>query len=1115
MGTDLSRVRHDPLKNYSAVELKQGGVLLDADANEGTDILDRRLRALGADLIGRVTVAATTPDAFEIKAPSAGNLTIGVGRIYVDGLLAQCHGGDPAVLADRRFDTVLAEPKFAKPLPYDAQPYPPQPPAPPTSGRHLVYLDVWNREVTHLEQPDLVEVAVGVEASSRIQTVWQVRVHETNVGSDATCASPDEEFRGWANLIAPSTGRLTTGTFAVDPPTDPCDLPPTGGYRGLENQLYRVEIHDPTPPGGGGATFKWSRENASVGSRVGSIVSATELEVESLGRDDVLSFKMNDWVEITDDFREFAGRPGDVRRITFIDFARRRITLAPALTPDLLPSPQTFPDSSFPRNRNQRVRRWDQSGAIKRTDPSGTPVQVQDLNAATSTGLIAVPSATTTLILEHGVTVRFDPGTDGFHTGDYWVFAARTPDASVEPLDHAPPRGIHHHYARLAIWDAGAGTVSDCRPKRSAGCCTFVVSPGEDIQAAINNLPAVGGCVCLKAGLHPITVPIVIDRDNVTLHGESLGAIVDNPRGSSLVEISGAEHVRVHTIVFRQIEAAVAPAIQVMRAEDLVIDDCRLEAADRGDSIAVLVQGSADVTISGCAFRGQALGVWFDGGCRDVSVSRCEFMLARQIGRVPANAAILARAMSGPVTVEGNSIDGVGDGIIVDDDPNGRPFSRADGSRIWANRLRLHDEGSEQGQTLYGIDVAARGSSVGDNRIDHDGHGITAIRLGGTGSNACGNVIRSGQRRSSSSIAIVVGHFGAEDDLSALDRVVVSDNIVEGSQSGILLVGAARSRVAGNLLGGSSGATFGIALLFSMDCSVTDNAVEGAQFAILCLVGTRSAVCGNRVDRGGFGVVFLGEQAPTVSGNRVIGLDQGGIVIMGTTERCNVIENRILRCGGGADVAAGLRVLYIAGELHVESNEIADTGQADGGGSAPLAYGIVGDIIWEARIENNLVTYNDQTELNLKAEYRALRLLGVFDFQVSDNLTVGNAVQITNNKFIGPGASALVELWSLMFTDDFFLRFAWVLFHGNYCLHFAQLPPGTLPATGAPLVATVSLVGRHCTVTGNHVKATTNGYPSYNLHGMPGPFIGNVSHMGHSRRATQMPNPEANFNTNA
>jgi hypothetical protein len=102
---------------------------------------------------------------------------------------------------------------------------------------------------------------------------------------------------------------------------------------------------------------------------------------------------------------------------------------------------------------------------------------VQDLDTAGSNGVIAVPGAATTLLLENGVTVSFaSTGTKGFKSGDYWVFAARTADASVELLDRAPPRGIHHHFARLALWDVGAGTVTDCRhpwpPPAGEGDCS-------------------------------------------------------------------------------------------------------------------------------------------------------------------------------------------------------------------------------------------------------------------------------------------------------------------------------------------------------------------------------------------------------------------------------------------------------------------------------------------------------------------------------------------------------------------------------------------------------------------------------------------------------------------
>src|SRR4029077_6789116 len=245
-------------------------------------------------------------------------------------------------------------------------------------------LDVWDREVTHFKQPDLVESAVGVDTTSRLQTVWQVRVLDGDVGT-ATCATPDADFPGWSALIAPSTGVLTTGTFEVAPVDDPCELPPTGGYSGLENQLYRVDIHDPGQPGGA-ATFKWSRENASVGSRVASVISATELELATLGRDDVLRVNTGDWVEILDDAREFSQSAGEMRRVT-VDDATHHITFAPALPAAML------------TGANLRVRRWDQKGQVFRTDASGTPVQVQDLDAAGSTGVIKVTGASTTLLL--------------------------------------------------------------------------------------------------------------------------------------------------------------------------------------------------------------------------------------------------------------------------------------------------------------------------------------------------------------------------------------------------------------------------------------------------------------------------------------------------------------------------------------------------------------------------------------------------------------------------------------------------------------------------------------------------------------------------------------------
>ena len=116
-----------------------------------------------------------------------------------------------------------------------------------------------------------------------------------------------------------SKARLTTTTVAVTTePDDLCLVSPSGGYRGLENHLYRVEVHDVASTGE--VRVKWSRENAHVASNVIEILSDREgVRVASLGHDDILRFNIGDWVEITSDKREFEGRAGDMRKITSID----------------------------------------------------------------------------------------------------------------------------------------------------------------------------------------------------------------------------------------------------------------------------------------------------------------------------------------------------------------------------------------------------------------------------------------------------------------------------------------------------------------------------------------------------------------------------------------------------------------------------------------------------------------------------------------------------------------------------------------------------------------------------------------------------------------------------
>ncbi len=455
---------------------------------------------------------ATTPNGFQLTFDSSNALWIGQGRMYVDGLLAENHGTGAQV-----WDPVLAELKGSQPTPYLpttsglAAPYMPNPPALPASGHTAVaYLDVWEREVTQFEDSSLLESALGVDTTTRRQTAWQVRFID-NLAASTTCATP-------TTFTAASGGRLTSAPATIPGQTNPCLIPPASGYTGLENQLYRVEIHAGGAPGV--ATFKWSRDNASVCARVLQMIDPSHIVVDSVGRDDILRFSDGDWLEITDDWREFSGQAGELHQIVIgggVDDATRIITLSTPITAGVFPADSL---GNMTASRHTRIRRWDQGGKV--LDQNGNVLV--DLGAAGSTGAITTPASNSvSVLLENGIVVSFSLDASGvpFGVGDYWVFAARASDGTVEQLSAAPPRGPHHHYAKLGVVTF-PNTVTDCRviwPPANSGndcCCTACVTPTTHangtytLQKAADDVSATGGTVCLAPGAYNLTAPVTI-----------------------------------------------------------------------------------------------------------------------------------------------------------------------------------------------------------------------------------------------------------------------------------------------------------------------------------------------------------------------------------------------------------------------------------------------------------------------------------------------------------------------------------------------------------------------------------------------------------------------------
>jgi hypothetical protein len=481
---DFSRETFDRSRHRRSVVGLQGRVAVEADANEQRRIDLHRSDTTDRDVIGPAGVPAGD-NGFLITGGGP-DLTIGVGRMYVDGILCENDNGC----------SLLSQPDLPAKTLADI------PGFDPAAKAFAVELRVWERDRTPVDDPSILEKALGgPDTSARTETVWQV-ILKGQSDPNATCAT--------AVVDKPvlHDGKLSARTVPSAAARD-CSLPPLAGYQGLENQLYRVEIHD----GGvaGTATFKWSRENGSVVTGIvgtSGVVGQT-FNVLSVGADQTLGFADNQWVELLDDRIELAGEVGVLALIQHVDPGTQQITLTapPSGTVDL--------------SMNAKVRRWDWTDA---TQTSGVPT--------VAGGWVA---------LENGIQVSFDSGT--FEPGEYWIIPARTAINEETgildwPTTPQPARYAGRRYAKLAVvpFDGtNFGAAQDCRPtfdtlvdltaRKWASCCSVSVGDGKtskgdftSVQKAILSLPPEGGEVCVQAGVYVEAISLV-GLNNIRIHG--------------------------------------------------------------------------------------------------------------------------------------------------------------------------------------------------------------------------------------------------------------------------------------------------------------------------------------------------------------------------------------------------------------------------------------------------------------------------------------------------------------------------------------------------------------------------------------------------------------------
>jgi hypothetical protein len=586
---DFSRQTFARKNHYSSVRMQQGRVQLDADWNEQSDIVAHREQTTTRDLVGgcggplhdaafavevlpRGAVSNPTevlrrPGDAPVRLPRTPNLgddfSLGAGRYYVDGILCENEQEVP----------YSAQPDFPEATKLGGAPF-------DVEGNYLLYLDVWQRHLTALDDPHIRETALGgPDTATRTKTVWQAKLWKVPERGGVVCPEVFDAFMREAG--SRNKGLLNASAVPEAAGNNPCSVPASAGYRGLENLLYRVEVHaggtaadvskstgsravssfddaahnqltlgsGPAPavgsavelypsksgsdPLGGrlyfvtavngltltlnedirgldvsqqprlraaSGTFKWSRQNGSVVTKIETIQAAAgkQITVQSLGPDKELGFSDGDWVELTDDLTELRGEPGQLTQIVTADQAARTVTLKDA--PKVLTS------------RNAKMRRWDGVGPI-RTDPA-------DANKNWIT-------------LENGLRIQFTPkGADGqtggvYANGDYWTIPARSATADREsgqiewPLDKPaeqggrpqpqPPEGIVHHYCPLALLDwskrDGVTVAGDCRrffpPVTELTTLHYVSGTGQEATPELPPAPQ-----SLVELLHPLVVGV-------------------------------------------------------------------------------------------------------------------------------------------------------------------------------------------------------------------------------------------------------------------------------------------------------------------------------------------------------------------------------------------------------------------------------------------------------------------------------------------------------------------------------------------------------------------------------------------------------------------------------
>jgi len=603
MSSDRSRSTDRTRNGYTGVVAQQGRVILDRDFNAQQGLSADRIAADALDFVGpcgtpdngfQISLPAGSPPAPPFWSPPVsvqtsppaipggpGDFLIAPGTMYL--------GGERVEFPAEQNGAAITYSYFDQP----DWPAPPGTALSPSQAirRELVYLEVTEQEVSAVEDPDLLEAALGgPDTTQRLKLLRRVRRVPVTAADCATAwktAVGEWAAAGWQ--FEPATMRLLPQVslkvgFTQDASTsDPCDPVATGGYLGPENQLIRVRIDNT----GSVPQLVWGYDNASFLYRVTSV--STDLTTLTLATDPPDSFHVpqtNQMVEVVRTAAVIGSEPDEtdptgqaqiLRVVAEINGSLRQLKQPygpiPGGTTNAVVLTAALPADPSPTTLPRFMRVWQAAQPI---GASGGVVPLIETQTA------ATGALTTTLDTGLAVTVAVPTG-GTLPAGAFWQIAVRpsTPQGVYpESLLTAPqpPDGPRQWVCPLAVidWTAQGGpSITDCRnvfdnlvtlTRRKPGCCTVAIEPGDitatvplqtliDRAAAIGHLGGEVVTVCLSPGTYALPSSLRLNQlhDGLTLEacGGSVVLSADPQADTTLfadglVVLNGAQDVTLH-----------------------------------------------------------------------------------------------------------------------------------------------------------------------------------------------------------------------------------------------------------------------------------------------------------------------------------------------------------------------------------------------------------------------------------------------------------------------------------------------------------------------------------------------------------------------------------------